>query len=54
MHLKHSTALDKLGFTWKACGPFTKTRNEYKNLKTQEIQDTFIQRNQIKPVFYMI
>ena len=25
------------GFTYSACGPFTKNKDEYKNLKEQEI-----------------
>ena len=31
MHLK------QLGFTYSACGPFTKTKKELKNLRKQEI-----------------
>ena len=27
------------GFTYSACGPLTKSKKEYKNLKKQEIQD---------------
>ena len=26
------------GFTYTACGPFTKTKNGYKNIKKQETQ----------------
>ena len=33
MHLK------QLGFTYSACGPFKKTKKEFKNLKKQGIQD---------------
>ena len=32
-------------FTYKACGPFTKTKTEYKNLKKQKIHDIFIKTN---------
>ena len=39
MHLKQP------GFTYSACGPFTKTKKEYKNLKKQEIYDIFIKTN---------
>ena len=34
--------LTQPGFTYSACGPFTKTKKEYKKLKKQEIHDTFI------------
>ena len=33
MHLKQPAALGKLGFTYSACGPFTKKQR--KNLKIQ-------------------
>ena len=34
------------GFTYSACGPFTKkTKKEYKNLKEQVIHDVFIKTN---------
>ena len=39
MHLKQPR------FTYSACRPFTKNKNEYKNLKKQEIQDIFIKTN---------
>ena len=40
MHLRQS------GFTYRACGPFTKkTKKEYKNLKKKEIHDIFIKTN---------
>ena len=32
------------GFTYSACGPFTK-KKEYKNLKKQEIHNIFIKIN---------
>ena len=35
MHLKQP------GFTHSACGPFTKTKKELKNLTKQEIQNIF-------------
>ena len=37
-HLRQS------GFTYEACGPFTKNK-EYKNLKKQDIHYIFIQTN---------
>ena len=46
------THLRQPGFTYSACGPFTKNI-EYKNLKKQEIHDIFIKTNQIKHVFNM-
>ena len=48
MHLKQP------GFTYSACGPFTKIKKEFKNLKKQEIQDIFIKMNLIRLVFSMI
>ena len=33
------------GFTYSACGPFSKNKKEPKNLKEQEIQDIFIKTN---------
>ena len=39
MHLRQT------GFTYGACGPFTKNKERIKKLKKQEIQDTFIKTN---------
>ena len=39
MHLK------KLELTYSTCGQLQKTEKEYKNLKKQEIHDTFIKAN---------
>ena len=39
MHLR------QLGFTYSAYGPFTKNKERLKNLKKQEIQNTFIKTN---------
>ena len=39
MHLRQP------GFTYSACGPFTKNKGRIKNLKKQEIQDIFIKTN---------
>ena len=39
MHLRQP------GFTFGACGPFTKKKEDYRNLKKQEIQDIFIKMN---------
>ena len=47
MHLKQP------GFTYSACGPFTKNK-EFKNLKKQEIQAIFTKMNLIRLVFNMI
>ena len=33
------------GFTYSACGLFTKNKEEYKNLKKQKIHDIFIKTN---------
>ena len=32
-------------FTYSVCGSFRKIKKEYKNLKKQEIQDMFIEKN---------
>ena len=48
MHLKQS------GFTYSACGPFTKNKERIQNLKKQEIQAIFIKMNLIRLVFNMI
>ena len=47
MHLKQP------GFTYNACGPFTKNK-EFKNLKKQEIQAIFTKMNLIRLAFNMI
>ena len=41
------------GFTCSACGPFTKTKKELKNLKKQEMQAIFTKMNLISLVFSM-
>ena len=33
------------GFSYSACGSFTKNKEEYKNLKKQEIRDIFFKTN---------
>ena len=48
MHLKQP------GFTYSASGPFTKKKEEFKNLKKQEIQAVFTKMNLIRLVFNMI
>ena len=48
MHLKQP------GFTYSACGPFTKIKKDFKNLKKQGIQAIVIKMNLIRPVFNMI
>ena len=47
MHLKQP------GFTYGACGQFTKNK-EFKTLKKQEIQTIFTKMNSIRLVFNMI
>ena len=42
------------GFTYSACGSFTRNRERMKNWKKQDIKDIFITTNQIKLVFNMI
>ena len=48
MHLKQP------GYTYSACGPFTKNKKEFKNSKKQEIQAIFTKMNLIRLVFNMI
>ena len=48
MHLK------QLGFTYSACGPFTKKKKEFKNLKKQEIKAIFTKMILIRLVFNMV
>ena len=45
MHLRQHTLLDKSGFTYSACGPFTKNKERIQNLKKQEIRNIFIKMN---------
>ena len=40
------THLKQPGFTYSACGAFTKTKERIKKLKKQEIQNIFIKTNQ--------
>ena len=42
------------GFTYSACGTFTKNKERIKKIKKQEIQNIFIKTNQIKLVFDMM
>ena len=37
--------LCQAGCPYSACGPFTKTKKDYINLKKQEIHDIFIKTN---------
>ena len=37
--------LKQPGFTYSACVPFTKTKNEFKSLRKQQIQDIFTKMN---------
>ena len=41
-------------FTYSACGPFTKIKKEFKNLKKQGIQIIFKKMNLLRLVFNMI
>ena len=40
-------------FTYTACGPFTKKKRDYPNLKRQEIQDIFTKTNYKNLAFSM-
>ena len=46
--------LKQPGFTYSACGPFTKNKERIKNLKKQEIQAIFTKMNLIRLVFNII
>ena len=48
MHLKQP------GFTYSVCGPFTKSKKEFKNLKKQETRAIFIKMNLIRLAFSII
>ena len=48
MHLRQP------GFTYRAYGPFTKNKEELKNLRKQEIQAIFTKMSLIRLVFNMI
>ena len=48
MHLRQP------GFTYSACGPFTKNKERIQTLKKQEIQAIFTKKNWIKHAFNMI
>ena len=48
MHLKQS------GFTYSACGPFTKNKERFQYLKKQEIQAIFTKMNLIRLAFNII
>ena len=39
------TDLRQTGFTYSACGSFTKDKKKFKKLKKKEIQDIFIKTN---------
>ena len=44
--------LKQPGFTYSACGPFTKNKKEFKNLSRQEIQILFIKISLIRLVCF--
>ena len=46
--------LKQPGFTYSACGPFTKNNERIKNLETLEIQVIFAKLSWIKRAFNMI
>ena len=46
--------LKQPGFTYSACGPFTKNKERIQKYKKQEIQAVFTKMNLIKLVFKMI
>ena len=46
--------LGQPGFTYSACGQFTKNKKRIQKLKKQEIQDIFIKTNTIKSTFNII
>ena len=48
MHLQQLNTLDKVGFIYSTCGPFTK---EFKNLKKQDIKDISTKKELDKTCF---
>ena len=48
MHLQQLNTLDKVGFIYSTCGPFTK---EFKNLKKQDIKDISTEKKLDKACF---
>ena len=46
--------LKQPGFTYSACGPFTKNKERIQKLKKQKIQAIFTKMNLIKHAFNMI
>ena len=48
MHLKQP------GFTYSACGPFTKNKERIQKFREQEIQAIFTKMNFLKPAFSTI
>ena len=46
--------LKQPGFTYSACGPFTKNKERIQKFKEREIQAIFTKTNLIKLVFNMI
>ena len=54
MQLKQLVLLDKSGFIHRVCGPFTKKKKEFKNLKKQEIQDIYTEMSKINFAFNVI
>ena len=46
--------LKQPGFTYSACGPFTKNKERIENLKKQEIQAMFTKMNLMNLAFNMI
>ena len=54
MHSKQPAVVDKSGFTYNACGRFTKSKEKKnENLKKQQIDDMLIKANSLKLVFNM-
>ena len=53
MHLKQPASLDKSGFTYSACGPFTKNKERIEKFMQTE-NTNFIKMNLIRLVFNTI
>ena len=54
MHLKQLAALGKSGFTYTACGPFTKNKERIQKFKEAGDTNYIYKNNYIKHVFNMI
>ena len=53
MHLKQLNALGKPGFTYSACGPFTKSKERIKKFKERKFTKTNLTRLVLNMIWLM-